>query len=157
MDADFEQHYPSLALGWRAVVSLLLGHIQLHGLEQPEKAAISYERVLEGDVDATIAALAEQGLDRCRSEHTPTTARQTPAGDCTIPELLKDPFLSTDADQAKAARADVVTAMPWLSGDEEPQAIPTPDPTPSPGPTVTPEANSIVEICLLYTSPSPRD
>jgi len=25
-------HDPSLVLGWRAVVSLLLGHIQLHGL-----------------------------------------------------------------------------------------------------------------------------
>ena len=36
------------------MVSLLLGHIQLHGLQQPEQAAISYERVLEDDVDATI-------------------------------------------------------------------------------------------------------
>ena len=62
------EHDPSLVLGWRAVVSLLLGHIQLHGLQQPEQAAIAYERVLQGDVDATIAALAEQGLKRCRSE-----------------------------------------------------------------------------------------
>ena len=45
-------------------MSLLLGHIQLHGLQQPEQAAVAYERVLEGDVDATIAALAEQGLKR---------------------------------------------------------------------------------------------
>ena len=36
------EHDPSLVLGWRAVVSLLLGHIQLHGLQQPEEAAISY-------------------------------------------------------------------------------------------------------------------
>ncbi len=63
-----DEHDPGLILGWRAVVSLLLGHIQLHGLQQPEQAAISYERVLQGDVDATIAALAEQGLRRCRSE-----------------------------------------------------------------------------------------
>ena len=54
------EHDPGLILGWRAVVSLLLGHIQLHGLQQPEQAAIAYERVLQGDVDATIAALAEQ-------------------------------------------------------------------------------------------------
>ena len=27
------QHDPSLVLGWRAVVSLLLDHIQLHGLQ----------------------------------------------------------------------------------------------------------------------------
>ena len=33
-----EEHDPSLVLGWRAVVSLLLGHIQLHGLQQPEQA-----------------------------------------------------------------------------------------------------------------------
>ena len=52
-----------MILGWRAVVSLLLGHIQLHGLQQPEQAAVAYERVLHGDVDATIAALAEQGLE----------------------------------------------------------------------------------------------
>ena len=164
MDADFEQHYqaaerayglgeyveaqaltaalwdqlqsasndhePSLVLGWRAVVSLLLGHIQLHGLQQPEQASISYKRVLQGDVDATIAALAEQGL-------------------------LKDPFLNTDSDQARPAAADLVTAMPWLSSDVEPRAMPTPnpsptaapvpDPVPSPEPTVNPEANADVE------------
>ena len=53
---------------------MLLGHIQLHRLQQPEQAAISYGRVLKGEVDATIAALAEQGL-------------------------FKDPFLNTDPDQ----------------------------------------------------------
>ena len=34
-------HDSSLVLGWRAVVSLLLGHIQLHGLQQPEQATVS--------------------------------------------------------------------------------------------------------------------
>ena len=53
-------------MSWRAVGSLLLGHIQLHGPQQPEQAAISYERVLQGDVDATIAALADQGLQLSR-------------------------------------------------------------------------------------------
>ena len=57
-----DAHDPSLVLGWRAVVSLLLGHIQLHGLQQPEQAAISYARVLEGDVEATIAALADNSI-----------------------------------------------------------------------------------------------
>ena len=65
-------------MGWRAVVSLLLAHIQLHGLQQPEQAAISYERVLQGDVDATIAALAEQGLQRCRSEDSPAKQVRRP-------------------------------------------------------------------------------
>ena len=45
--------------------------------------------------------------------------------------------------------------MPWLTGDEEPRAMPTadpsptatpvPDPVPSPQPTVNPEANADVE------------
>ncbi|GIS14091.1 MAG: hypothetical protein CM15mP116_06740 [Synechococcus sp.] len=145
-------HDPSLVLGWRAVVSLLLGHIQLHGLQQPEQAAISYERVLQGDVDATITALAEQGLQRCQSEDIASEAGTTPATNGAITDLLRDPFLSTDPDQARPAPADLVTAMPWLSSDEEPRAMPTadpspaptpiPSPVPSPEPTVTPEANS---------------
>ena len=145
-------HDPSLVLGCRAVVSLLLGHIQLHGLQQPEQAAISYERVLQGDVDATIAALAEHGLERYRAEDTASGAGTTPATNGTIPDLLKDPFLSTEPDQARPAPADLVTAMPWLTSDQEPRAMPTPDPSPtqaprqaavpSPQPTLTPEANS---------------
>ena len=158
------EHDPSLVLGWRAVVSLLLGHIQLHGLQQPEQAAISYERVLQGDVDATIAALAEQGLERCRSEDIASGAGTTPATNGAIPDLLKDPFLSTDPDQARPAPADVVTAMPWLSSDEEPRAMPTPDPSPtatpvpapvpSPEPTLTPEANSDVEVEMANQEPA---
>ena len=121
LESASKDHDPSLVLGWRAVVSLLLGHIQLHGLQQPEQAAVAYERVLEGDVDATIAALAEQGLKRCRSEQIASEADMTPATNGAIPDLLKDPFLSTDPDQARPAPADVVTAMPWLSSEEEPE------------------------------------
>ena len=95
------EHDPGLILGWRAVVSLLLGHIQLHGLQQPEQAAIAYERVLQGDVDATIAALAEQGLKRCRAEDITSGAGTTPATNRAVPDLLKDPFLSTEPDQAR--------------------------------------------------------
>ena len=155
LESASKDHDPSLVLGWRAVVSLLLGHIQLHGLQQPEQAAVAYERVLEGDVDATIAALAEQGLKRCRSEQIASEADMTPATNGAIPDLLKDPFLSTDPDQARPAPADVVTAMPWLSSNEKPRAMPTPDssptpspvpdPVPSPEPTLNPEANADVE------------
>ena len=161
------EHDPGLVLGWRAVVSLLLGHIQLHGLQQPEQAAISYERVLQGDVDATIAALAEQGLQRCRSEDIASGAGTTPATNGAIPDLLKDPFLSTDPDQTRPAPADVVTAMPWLSSDEEPRAMPTPDPSPtptpvpdpvpSPEPTLTPEANSDGEEEMANQEPEPSE
>ncbi len=102
-------------------------------------------------VDATIAALAEQGLKRCRSEDIPSGAGSTAATNGAIPDLLKDPSLSTEADQARPATADLVTAMPWLTSDEEPRAMPTPDPSPpatpvpSPETTVSPEANADVE------------
>ena len=91
-----DQHDAILVLDWRAVVSLLLGHIQLHGLQQPEQAAISYERVLQGDVDPTIAAIAEQGLQRCRAEDINSGADTTPANNGATSDLLKDPFLNTD-------------------------------------------------------------
>ena len=117
----------AIVLGWRSVVSLLMGHIQLHGLDNPEDAASAYQRVLDGECDATLAALAAQGLDRCRSqtaasEREATTAPAANHG--AIPELLKDPFLPTDPDQAKPERPNLVTAMPWLAsaGDtSEPQ------------------------------------
>ena len=148
------------------MVSLLLGHIHLHGLQQPEKAAIAYERVLQGDVDATIAALAEQGLKRCRSEDITSGAGSTPATIGAIPDLLKDPFLSTEADQVRPAPADLVTAMPWLSSDADLEINPTTEESsednvetitlsPSPEPTVTPEASSDVEVEVEMANQEP--
>ena len=148
LDSTSDEHEPSLVMGWRAVVSLLLGHIQLHGLQQPEEASFSYQQVLEGEPEATIATLAEQGLERCRSEHISSEAGTTHATDGAIPDLLKDPFLSTNSDQAKPALADVVTAMPWLSSADEPLAIPAPSPHQTPQPTITPEADAAVEISI---------
>ncbi|WP_156957558.1 hypothetical protein [Synechococcus sp. KORDI-52] len=152
-----DQEPREVVLGWSAVVSLLLGHIQLHGLQQPEQAAISYKRVLEGDVDATIAALAEQGLQRCRSEDTAREATTNATNDVAIPDLLKDPFLATDPNQARPAPADVVTAMPWLSSDEEPRAMPTPDPAPLSKTTVTPAGNSDIKVADLKIDPTTEE
>ncbi len=129
----------SLVLGWRAVVALLLGHIQLHGLQQPEQAALSYQRVLNNEPEATLAALAEQGLELCRSQNSVSAATTTPATDVVLPDLLKDPFLTTDPDQAKPAQLHVVTAMPWLPSDEEPRTTAAPAPTPEPAVTLEPE------------------
>ena len=153
-----DEHDQSIVVGWQAVVSLLLGHIQLHGLQQPGEATLSYQRVLDSAPDATIAALAEQGMERCRAKHTASAVKTTPANDVTIPDLLKDPFLTTatDSDHAKATPPNVVTAMPWLSSDEVPRTMPTPDPSPtatpvpdpvpSPDATLTPKTNSDVEV-----------
>ena len=80
-----------------------------------------------------------------------------PETDGAIPDLLKDPFLSMDVDQAKPASADVVTTMPWLASDEEPRPTPTSalDPVPSLEPTVTPETNSNVEVEIAKQEPKP--
>ena len=130
----------SLVLGWRAVVALLLGHIQLHGLQQPEQAALSYQRVLDSQPEATLAALAEQGLELCRSQNTViSTGTTTPATDVVLPDLLKDPFLTTDPDQTRPAQPHAVTAMPWLPSDEEPRTTAAPAPTPEPAITLEPE------------------
>jgi hypothetical protein len=145
-----DEHNPSLVLGWRAVVALLLGHIQLHGLQQPDQAALFYQQVLDSEPEATLAALADQGLEHCRSQNTISTATTTttPAngdgdGGGAIPDLLKDPFLTTDPDQAKPAPVDVVTAMPWLPSDEAPKptsaAAPNPEPNPEPMVSLEPE------------------
>ena len=163
-----DEHDQSIVVGWQAVVSLLLGHIQLHGLQQPGEATLSYQRVLDSAPDATIAALAEQGMERCRAKHTASAVKTTPATDVTIPDLLKDPFLTTatDSDHAKATPPNVVTAMPWLSSDEEPRPIPSADPSPAPTqtpepdsdpslePMVTPEADSDVEIAKQKPEPT---
>ncbi|AHF62500.1 hypothetical protein Syncc8109_0075 [Synechococcus sp. WH 8109] len=84
--------------------------------------------------------LAEQELERCRSEDIASGAGATPATNGTIPDLLKDLFLNMDLDQASPAPADAITAMPWLSSDEEPRAMATPDP--SPGSCAEPTANA---------------
>ena len=158
LESASNDHDPSLVLGWRAVVSLLLGHIQLHGLQKPEQAAIFYERVLQGDVDATIAALAEQGLERCRSEQIASEVDMMPATNGATPDLLKDPFLNTDPDQVRPEPADVVTAMPWLSSGEKPRVISTPAPSPAPVPspetTVTPAADSDIKLTDLELNPT---
>ncbi|MCB4411482.1 hypothetical protein [Synechococcus sp. MU1611] len=150
----------SLVLGWRAVVALLLGHIQLHGLQQPEQAALSYERVLDSEPEATLAALAEQGLELCRSQNTViSAATTTPATDVVLPDLLKDPFLTTDADQAKPAQPHVVTALPWLPSDEEPRPTPTAagTPSPDPAPTSAPAVALEPEITTEPTEQRPSD
>ena len=114
-------------------------------------------------MDATIAALAEQRLQRCRSEDIASGAGTTPATNGAIPDLHKDPFLNTDPDQVRPAPADVVTAMPWLTSDEEARAMPTPDlsrtpdPVPSPEPTITPEANPQAEVEKQYPEPTAKE
>ena len=57
-------------------------------------------------------------------------AAWAPATNGAIPDLLKDPSMNTDSAQARPAPADAITAIPWLTNDEESRAMPTPDPLP---------------------------
>ncbi len=140
----------AVVLGWRAAVALLQGHIELHGLHRPDQASVSYQQVLRNQPDRTMAALAEQGLQRCRSEEPSNEERRTPATEVTTPDLLKDPFLNRDPDQGKPAPVDAVTAMPWLTGDPKPQPKSAlelsckPTPVPKQEPKVTPKATAEV-------------
>ena len=128
------------------MVALLLGHIQLHRLQLPKQA--------------TLTALAEQGLGLCRSQNTViSAATTTPSTDVVLPDLLKDPFLTTDPDQARPAQPHVVTAMPWLPSDEEPRPTPTAAGTPSPDPAPTPKPAVTLkpQIAMEQTEEPPSD
>ncbi|WP_115131472.1 hypothetical protein [Synechococcus sp. N26] len=125
MDADFEQHYQAA------------------------------ERVLQGDVDATIAALAEQGLERCRAEDTASGAGSTPATNGAIPDLLRDPsgtpVPSPEPTVTPEASSNVEVEManqePARSEEELPVAI---DPTPQ-----EPAAKDLLENSWLRVQLQP--
>ena len=143
-------------LNWRALVFLLLGNIELHGLNQPEQADNSYQQVLECEPQDILAELAKQGVERCRTQEQTNlrTASQVdalstsplstkPPSAFTLPDLLRDPFLTTPQDQltepaapqttASQTTVSQTTAMPWL----EETAITTEPSNPSPVPSTS--------------------
>ena len=118
------------------VLSLLLGHIQLHGLQQPEQVAIGCERT-QGDVDVTIAALLKNPF----LNTDPDLARPAPA------DLITSmPWLTSDEESR---------AMP--TPDPSPPLMPIPAPVPSPKTTVTPAANSQAELEKQEPEPSAEE
>ena len=153
-------------LNWRALVFLLLGNIELHGLNQPEQADNSYQQVLQCEPQDILAELARQGVERCRTQEQ-TNLRTASQGDAlstsplstiplstsslstsppsasALPDLLRDPFLTTTQDQltepaapqttASQTTASQPTAMPWL----EERAITTEPSIPSPVPSTS--------------------
>ena len=130
-------------LGWRAFVALLLGHIDLHGLENPAGAVDFYQQVLDSQPQETLAELAQQGLERCQRAITAAgtaIAVNSPSPDSRsqnsrasqpetavvpprqmLPELLRDPFLTqqpaSTAGPDQATDPNKPTAMPWLDAD----------------------------------------
>ena len=131
-------------LGWRAFVALLLGHIDLHGLENPAGAVDFYQQVLDSQPQETLAELAQQGLERCQRAITAAgtaIAVNSPSPDSRsqnsrasqpetavvpprqmLPELLRDPFLTqqpaSTAGPDQATDQNKPTAMPWLDADD---------------------------------------
>ena len=131
-------------LGWRAFVALLLGHIDLHGLENPAGAVDFYQQVLDSQPQETLAELAQQGLERCQRAITAAgtaIAVNSPSPDSRsqnsrasqpetavvpprqmLPELLRDPFLTqqpaSTAGPDQATDPNKPTAMPWLDADD---------------------------------------
>ena len=136
---DSEQEQEAL-LAWRACVALLAGHIELYGFQDPAQAKHFYELVLASKPQDTLQELAEQGLERTRSDQESVTGTEPMAdpveGPSTESEaatasltLIADPFLSAASRPVNSVETTVVTtAMPWLSNG---QSNDDPEPSPS--------------------------
>ena len=105
-----EPGYASGLAEWEAILTLLLGHIALHGRNQPDQAIGWYQRSLAGTNQQTLHDIAEEGLKQCESM-TATIAPQPTT------DLLKDPFISTTSSPAPISHQ--ATAMPWLETKTE--------------------------------------
>ena len=144
-------------LAWRAFVALLAGHIDLYGFQNPADAQGFYELVLASNPQDTLRELAEQGLERTRSDQEsvigseqltdPVESPDTePVPTTTSLALIADPFLSEAAAAENPGQPAVTsTAMPWLKdapsqnaqeqplsshNDEDAVAEPQPQPEP---------------------------
>ena len=140
-------------LGWRAFVALLLGHIELYGLEQPSQASAFFQTVLDSQPHDTLRELAQQGLKRAAEMAAPKTSTPinepsinelpslTPETSTTAPaDILRDPFLPEQPvnGQEQTASTNQSSAMPWL--DQMTEASPEPTPAASaPEPVIEPD------------------
>ena len=100
-------------LGWQAFVTLLLGHIELHGRQRPDQAAEYYQLTLDCQPQDTLADLARQGLQRSLVEPEAVQAES-------LPSMLQDPFLANTPPVYTSAQSQP-TAMPWLTKVTPPQ------------------------------------
>ena len=93
-------------LSWQAFVTLLLGHIELHGRQRPDQAAEYYQLTLDCQPQDTLVDLAKQGLQRSKSTRKETfnanvdELKTLPPSDGesstgSLPWMLQDPFLAT--------------------------------------------------------------
>ena len=155
-------------LAWRAFVTLLLGHIHFHGLNQPEQALAHYQLALENQPPDTLRELAEQGIERSQAEiaaaplddtHQPAiegndngTSLVAQATQVDPPELddigialIRDPFLSSTQ-----ARTFIGDGPDSNVSNSSPQSQATASAAPWMGEGATLIAHR--RPCLLYTS-----
>ena len=156
-------------LGWRAFVALLLGHIELYGLDHPSQASRFYQTVLDSQPHDTLGELAQQGLTRAsamaEAKTEPVASPSTPEPEATAPlntgtttpEILRDPFLPdqpvSSQGQGPTPSQPQTVAMPWLDQivNSSPEPAPQPSPTPEPEPEPLTQLKSEAE-----TKPSPE-
>ena len=155
--ADLAGRSDEVRIAWQAVLSLLLGHIEFHGFQDPAAAEAHYQRVLSCQPPDTLRELAEQGIGRCLasvSEATvPVVANESQKND-----LIRDPFLETNASLNETAlEAPTASATPWLDGisiNIEPAAAPEPVSDPTEQESVHPEPAAPVSEPTQSMEPS---
>ncbi|MCT0203952.1 hypothetical protein KQ302_02315 [Synechococcus sp. CS-602] len=98
-DALLQQQGPGESDPRTQRLQLILGHIHLHGLQQPELAIPHYQTVLESGNSVTYRELAEQGLALCQEAlvekavektNEPSTVAPGPAADLRIEAVSVD-------------------------------------------------------------------
>ncbi|MFM2158049.1 MAG: hypothetical protein RLZZ124_523 [Cyanobacteriota bacterium] len=134
-------------------LELLVGHIHLYGLNQPEQAANAYNAVLQGCSEPSYRELAGQGLALSRQPGGATQAGQplgsTPGAPATpwmsqpqVPQQALPEIEAAGAVPAGAAATELTlaTPAPWQEnagaaaavGGEESEAAATGEPAPDP-------------------------
>ena len=140
-------------LAWRAFVALLMGHIQLYGMNDIEQAHYHYSLVLDSQPQKTLKELAEQGLEHCQDksllEHAeaeetppkPVAKKPTEQKQVSLtaelkehmPELIQDPFLTPNTSvigvmkEGKKAQLDQQTTAQELLTLNNELSEPLPD------------------------------
>ncbi|MGC6482900.1 MAG: hypothetical protein ACON4T_04980 [Synechococcus sp.] len=126
-----EEAEEEVRLAWRAFVTLLLGHIHFHGLNQPEQGLTHYKLALDSQPPDTLRDLAEQGVERCEARIASIDVEPDPA-----PESNTEP--STDPETDPSAQQDTEQAQdPSAQQGTEQAQDPNADQAQDPGLSLT--------------------